>query len=56
MIDPNELNLPEFDLEVYQIATELELDDAFEVAVEVAKQDDVEFIPLDEINLNHDCN
>ena len=53
MIDPNELNLPEFDLESYEIAQELGLDDAWEVSVEVAKQDNAEFIPIDEIDLTN---
>jgi len=52
----NDLNLPEFDLEVYQIATELEIPEAFEMAVEVAKQDDSEFIPLDDYPLNEEEN
>jgi len=52
----NDLNLPEFDLEVYQIATELEIPEAFEIAVEVAKQDDSEFIPLDDYPLNEEEN
>lgn len=49
----NELNLTEFDLESYEIAQDLGLgDEAFEIAVEVAKQDDCEFIPLDDFDLS----
>lgn len=55
MIDPNNpTNLPEFDLEAYEIATELDLPEPLEVAVEVAKRDNAEFIPLDEIDLSKD--
>lgn len=54
MIDPkNPLNLTEFDLESYQVATErlnLPEPEAFEVSVEVARQDNSEFVRLDDIN------
>jgi len=53
---PNDLNLTEFDLEVYQIATELEIPEAFEIAAEVAKQDASEFIPLDDYSLTEEEN
>lgn len=52
MIDPNDLNLPEFDLEAYQIAQDLCIPEAFEIAVEVEKQENSDFIPLDDIDLN----
>lgn len=55
MTDPkNPTNLPEFDLEAYEIATELDLPEPFEVAVEVAKRDNAEYIPLDEIDFDDD--
>lgn len=55
MTIPNDFNLPEFDLEVYEIASDLELPDALEIAVEVAKQDNSEFIPLDDyLNLTEE--
>ena len=55
MTDPNNpTNLPEFDLEAYEIATELDLPEPFEVAVEVAKRDNAKYIPLDEIDWNND--
>lgn len=54
MIDSNNpLNLTEFDLASYDFATEeLNLDEseAFEVSVEVAKQDNSEFVRVDDIN------
>lgn len=53
MTDPNNLNLTEFDLESYQVATErlnLPESEAFEVSVEVARQDNSEFIRVDDIN------
>ena len=54
MTDPNNpLNLTEFDLASYDFATqELNLDEseAFEVSVEVAKQDNSEFIRVDDID------
>lgn len=54
MIDPNDLNLTEFDLESYEVAQDLglEKEEAFEIAVEVAKQDNCEFIPLDDFDLS----
>jgi hypothetical protein len=56
MTDPNNpLNLTEFDLESYEIAIErlnLPNDEAFEVSVEVAKQENSEFIGIDDINWN----
>ena len=55
MIDPNNtLNLTEFDLASYDFATEelnLPSDEAFEVSVEVARQDNSEFVRLDDLNL-----
>ena len=54
MTNPNNpLNLTEFDLDSYEIATErlnLPPDEAFEVAVEVARQENSEFIRIDDIN------
>ncbi len=54
MTDPNNpLNLTEFDLETYEIAIErLNIPDpeAFEVSVEVARQDNSAFIRVDDIN------
>jgi hypothetical protein len=52
--DNDPVNLPEFDLEVFEIALKLGLEeeDAWEIAVEVAKQDDCEFIPLDDFDLS----
>jgi hypothetical protein len=49
----NPLNLTEFDLESYEIATErlnLPPDEAFEVSVQVAKEENSEFIRVDDIN------
>lgn len=51
----NSLNLTEFDLASYEYATEelnLHPTEAFEVAVEVAKQDKSEFVPIDDLDLN----
>lgn len=60
MIDPNNpLNLTEFDLASYDFATqELNLDEseAFEVSVEVARQDNSEFIRLDDLDLTGEEN
>lgn len=54
MTDPNNpLDLTEFDLASYDFATqELNLDEseAFEVSIEVARQDNSEFIRVDDIN------
>lgn len=53
MTDPNNLNLTEFDFASYDFATqELNLDEseAFEISVEVARQDNSEFIRIDDIN------
>lgn len=53
MIDPNNLNLTEFDLDSYEYATEelnLPESEAFEISVEVARQDSSEFVRLDDIN------
>jgi len=56
MINPNfSLNLPEFDLEAYEIATErlnLPPTEAFELAVRVSERDSSEFIPIDDLNLS----
>jgi hypothetical protein len=51
MTNPNDFNLPEFDLEVYEIASDLELPDALEIAVKVAEQDSSGFIPIDDCDL-----
>jgi len=59
MTDPNNLNLTEFDLASYDFATqELNLPDheAFEVSVEVAKQDNSEFVRLDDLDLSGEGN
>jgi len=50
----NPLNLTEFNLASYDFATEelnLSPDEAFEVSVEVARQDNSEFVRLDDLNL-----
>lgn len=52
--NPNEFNLPEFDLEVYEIASDLELPDALEIAVEVAEQDSSGFIPINDCDLTQE--
>lgn len=54
MINPNDFNLPEFDLEVYEIASELGLPDPLEIAVEVAEQDSSGFIPIDDYDLTQE--
>lgn len=58
MTDPNNpLNLTEFDLASFDFATqELKLpdDEAFEAAVEVARQDNSEFVRLDDLDLTEE--
>jgi len=53
--DPkNPTNLPEFDLDVYEVASRLKQNpvDALEIAIEASKQMNSDFIPLDEIDLD----
>jgi hypothetical protein len=54
MNDPNEFNLPEFDVETLVIAKDLGIPEAFEVAVEVETRENSVFIPLDEIDLTQE--
>lgn len=54
MVNTNNFNLPEFDLEVYEIASDLGLPNALEIAVEVAEQDSSGLIPIDDYDLTQE--
>ena len=54
MNDPNEFNLPEFDLEALVVAQDLGIPEAFEAAVQVETRENSVFIPLDEIDLTQE--
>ena len=54
MTDPNEFNLPEFDVEALVIAQDLDIPEAFEAAVQVETRESSVFIPLDEIDLTEE--
>lgn len=53
MTEPNELNLPEFDLEALVVAQDLNIPEAFEAAVAVETRNSSDFIPIDEVDLTN---